>query len=121
MLCPDCGHLFSNQSVTLEQFNVQNQRIQTEQALAKRRAELDSILETQKDTEENSVPIKNKLYPLHNLTLMMSIFLRSCFHQVIHKIEVHQDGFIKIHYNIATLREWAIITGDLIRSPFPFK
>ncbi|MBE9916511.1 hypothetical protein G8C92_21055 [Paenibacillus donghaensis] len=45
--------LFSNQAFTLELFTAQNQRNQAEQqTLAKRKADLESILETQKDTEE---------------------------------------------------------------------
>ncbi|WP_143804329.1 hypothetical protein NYE24_23940 [Paenibacillus sp. FSL H7-0350] len=45
--------LFSNQALTLDAFTVQNERIQSEQqGIMKRKVELESILEMQKDTEE---------------------------------------------------------------------
>lgn len=94
--------LFSNQALTLEQFTAQNQRNQEEQqALAKRKAELESVLETQKDTEEQFRAFQKKIALFAQLDIDDEQVLKQLLHQVIQKIEVHQDGTIKIHYNIA--------------------
>lgn len=93
--------LFSNQALTLEQFNAQNQRNQAEQqTLAKRKAELESVLETQKDTEEQFRAFQKKIALFAQLDIEDEQVLKQLLHQVIEKIEVHQDGSIKIHYNI---------------------
>ncbi|NIK24990.1 hypothetical protein [Paenibacillus lupini] len=64
--------LFSNQALTLDAFTVQNHRILAEQeALAKRKVELDSILEAQKDTEEQFRVFQKQTRYLLNLILMM--------------------------------------------------
>ncbi|WP_256719008.1 recombinase family protein [Paenibacillus odorifer] len=94
--------LFSNQALTLEQFTAQNQRNQEEQqALAERKAELESVLETQKDTEEQFRAFQKKIALFAQLDIDDEQVLKQLLHQVIQKIEVHQDGTIKIHYNIA--------------------
>ncbi|AWB46798.1 recombinase family protein [Paenibacillus sp. CAA11] len=94
--------LFSNQALTLEQFNAQNQRNQAEQhTLAKRKAELESVIETQKDTEEQFRAFQKKIALFAQLDIDDEQVLKQLLHQVIEKIEVHQDGSIKIHYSIA--------------------
>ncbi|MCM3703134.1 hypothetical protein [Paenibacillus macerans] len=75
--------LFSNQALTLEQFNAQNQRNQEEQF---RSFQKKIALFAQLDIDDEQV-------------------LKQLLHQVIEKIEVHQDGSIKIHYNIAHPQE----------------
>lgn len=94
--------LFSNQAITLEQFTAQNQRNQAEQqVLAKRKTELESVLETQKDTEEQFRAFQKKIALFAQLDIDDEQVLKQLLHQVIQKIEVHQNGSIKIHYNIA--------------------
>ncbi|MGE7273578.1 recombinase family protein [Brevibacillus panacihumi] len=95
--------LFSNQAVTLELFTAQNERIQTEQqAIAKRKAELESILEAQKDTEEQFRAFQKQIASFTRLDIDDEQVLKQLLHQVIQKIEVNQDGSIRrIHYNIA--------------------
>lgn len=94
--------LFSIQAVTIEQFTAQNQRIQTEQqALAKRKTELEAILETQKDTEEQFRAFQKQITLFAQLDIDDEQVLKQLLHQVIQKIEIHQDGSIKIHYHIA--------------------
>lgn len=95
--------LFSTQAVTLEQLTAQNQRIQTEQqALVKRKTELESVLETQKDTEEPFRAFQKQIASFTRLDIDNEQVIKQLLHQVIQKIEVNQDGSIRrIHYNIA--------------------
>jgi site-specific DNA recombinase len=94
--------LFSNKAVTIEQFTAQNQRIQTEQqTLVIRKIELESILETQKDTEQLFRAFQKQITLFAQLDIDDEQVLKQLLHQVIHKIEIHQDGSIKIDYNLA--------------------
>lgn len=94
--------LFSNQRLSIEQFTAQNDRILSEQqALTKRKVELETILETQKDTEEQFRAFQKQITLFAQLNIDDENVLKQLLHQVIQKIEVHQDGSIKIHYNIA--------------------
>jgi DNA invertase Pin-like site-specific DNA recombinase len=94
--------LFSNQALTLELFTVQNQRIQSEQqTLTRRKVELESILETQKDTEEQFRAFQKQIALFAQLDIDDEQVLKQLLHQVIQKIEVDEVGSIKIHYNIA--------------------
>lgn len=115
--------LFSNQRLSIEQFTAQNDRILSEQqALTKRKVELETILETQKDTEEQFRAFQKQITLFAQLNIDDENVLKQLLHQVIQKIEVHQDGSIKIHYNIAhPTGNGRIIAGGLIGSPFPFK
>jgi hypothetical protein len=102
--------LFSNQVLTLDAFTVQNHRIHAE-ALAKRKVELDSILEAQKDTEEQFRAFQKQIALFAKLDIDDEQVLKQLLHQVIDKIEVHQDGTIKIHYNIAQPQ----VLGELLQ------
>jgi len=62
---------------------------------------LESVLETQKDTEEQFRAFQKKIALFAQLDIDDEQVLKQLLHQVIEKIEVHQDGSIKIHYNIA--------------------
>lgn len=94
--------LFSSQAVNLEQFTAQNERILSEQqALTKWKVELETILETQKDTEEQFRAFQKQIALFTQLNIDDEQVLKQLLHQVIQKIEVHQEGSIKIHYNIA--------------------
>ncbi|BBH22545.1 hypothetical protein Back11_38900 [Paenibacillus baekrokdamisoli] len=104
--------LFSNQALTLGAFTVQNHRIHAEQeALAKRKVELDSILEAQKDTEEQFRAFQKQIALFAKLDIDDEQVLKQLLHQVIDKIKVHQDGTIKIHYNIAQPQ----VLGELLQ------
>ncbi|MFF2910268.1 hypothetical protein [Paenibacillus sp. NPDC057934] len=70
-------------------------------ALAKRKAELESVLKTQKDTEEQFRAFQKLIALFAQLDIDDEQVLKHLLCQVIQKIEVHEDGSIKIHYNIA--------------------
>ncbi|MDP9702202.1 hypothetical protein J2T16_005179 [Paenibacillus intestini] len=64
--------------------------------------ELESILETQKDTEQQFRAFQKQIASFARLDIDDGQVLKQLLHQVIQKIEVNQDGSIKrIHYNIA--------------------
>ncbi|PSK09222.1 hypothetical protein C7R92_16120 [Brevibacillus porteri] len=63
------------------------------------------MLETQKDTEEQFRAFQKKIALFAQLDIDDEQVLKQLLHHVIEKIEVHQDGSIKIHYNIAHPQE----------------
>ncbi|WP_036739607.1 MULTISPECIES: hypothetical protein [unclassified Paenibacillus] len=71
---------------------------------------MESVLETQKDTEEQFRAFQKKIALFAQLDIDDEQVLKQLLHQVIQKIEVHQDGTIKIHYNIAHPQ----VMGDLL-------
>lgn len=62
---------------------------------------MESVLETQKDTEEQFRAFQKKITLFAQLDIDDEQVLKQLLHQVIEKIEVRQDGTIKINYNIA--------------------
>jgi site-specific DNA recombinase len=104
--------LYSNQAVTIEQFTTQNQRIQTEQQeRVKRKVELELILDAQKDTEEQYRAFQKQVAMFAQLDIEDEQVLKQLLHRVIHKIEVHQDGSIKIDYNLTKPQ----VMGDFLQ------
>ncbi|WP_047155036.1 recombinase family protein [Aneurinibacillus tyrosinisolvens] len=94
-------HLYTDSIVTKEQFRLENEKIQTQQErLNKRKLELESILEKEKDTEQQFRAFQKLVDRFTQLDINDEQVLRQMLQQLINKIEVHEDGSLKIYYNI---------------------
>ncbi|NRF95398.1 hypothetical protein HQN89_31480 [Paenibacillus frigoriresistens] len=83
--------LYSNQAVTIKQFTAKINR-----HFVKRKVELELILETQKDTEEQFRAFQKQVALFAQLDIDDEHVLKQLFDQVIQKIKIHSDGSIKI-------------------------
>lgn len=93
--------LYSQKAVNIEQFTVQNERIQAEQGkLAKQKAELESQQEAKKNTDDHLRAFKRQIDKFARLDIEDDRVMKQLLQTLIHKIEVNKDGSIKIHYNI---------------------
>ncbi len=88
--------------ITIEQFKAQNERIaQQQKELATKRAELQSALATRKDTTEELQFFKKEVERFANLDIDNEQVLKQVLQRLINKIEVFEEGKIKIHYNLS--------------------
>ncbi|OIK08921.1 recombinase family protein [Bacillus sp. MUM 13] len=88
--------------ITVDQFKSQNERIaQQQQELANKEVELNSALEIKKDTSEQLQVFKNEIARFLNLDIDDSKVLKQVLQRLINKIEVFEEGKIKIHYNLS--------------------
>jgi site-specific DNA recombinase len=88
--------------ITIEQFKAQNERIaQQQKELAAKKAELQSALSTRKDTAEELPFFKKEVERFANLDIDDEQVLKQILQRLINKIEVYEEGKIKIHYNLS--------------------
>lgn len=88
--------------ITIEQFKAQNERIaQQQQELANKKNELQSALETRKDTTEQLQIFKYEVERFINLDIDDENVLKQVLQRLISKIEVFEGEKIKIHYNLS--------------------
>ncbi|WP_456289287.1 recombinase zinc beta ribbon domain-containing protein [Paenibacillus sp. AK002] len=93
--------LYAQKDVSIEQFAVQNERIQAEQGrLAKQKAEIESQQEAKKNTDDHLRAFKRQIDKFARLYKEDDRVMKQLLQTLIQKIEVHEDGSIKIHYNI---------------------
>ncbi|MGM0712529.1 recombinase family protein [Brevibacillus parabrevis] len=93
--------LYAQKAVSIEQFTIQNERIQGEQSkLAKQKAQLESQQEAKKHTDDHLRAFKRQIDKFARLDIEDERVMKQLLQTLIHKIEVHKDGSIKIHYNI---------------------
>ncbi|WP_245233387.1 recombinase family protein [Paenibacillus maysiensis] len=95
--------LYSEKVIGIVQFKAQNEHIQAEQGrLSQRKAEIESLLETKKDTEEQLRAFRKQISRFTELDIDDEQVLKLVLQRLIQKIEVNEDGSIKaIHYNIS--------------------
>ncbi|WP_235941253.1 recombinase family protein [Paenibacillus puerhi] len=95
--------LYTEKVIDIAQFKVQNEHIQFEQGrLSQRKAEIESLLETKKDTEEQLRAFRKQISRFTKLDIDDEQVLKQVLQRLIQKIEVNDDGSIKaIHYNIS--------------------
>jgi ribosomal protein L9 len=93
--------LYSQKAISIEQFTAQNERVQAEQGnLAKQKAELETKTESKKDTEDHLRAFKRQIDKFAKLDIEDDRIMKQLLHTLIHKLEVSEDGSIKINYNI---------------------
>ncbi|MCI1693314.1 recombinase family protein [Aneurinibacillus aneurinilyticus] len=93
--------LYTDKAIDIVQFKAQNEHIQSEQSqLSTRKAELESMLENQKDTEQQLRAFKKQVDRFAQLNIDDEQVLKQVLQKLIHKIEVHENGALTIHYNI---------------------
>jgi DNA invertase Pin-like site-specific DNA recombinase len=89
-------------AITTEQFKQQNERIsKQQQALANKKAELKSALESRKDFNEQLQAFMKEVERFIKLDIDDEQVLKQVLQRLIHKIEVFEGGKIKIHYNLS--------------------
>jgi len=89
--------------ITIEQFKTQNDRIaQQQQDLSNKKAEIQSKLETKKDTSEQLQAFKHEVERFLDLDIDDEKVLRQILQRLISKIDVFEEGTIKIHYNLSS-------------------
>lgn len=95
--------LYSEKVIGILQFKAQNEHIQAEQGrLSQRKAEIESLLETKKDTEEQLRAFRKQISRFTELDIDDEQVLKQVLQKLIQKIEVNEDESIKaIHYNIS--------------------
>lgn len=94
--------LFQQKAIGIEQFKAANDNIQAEQSrLTARKAELETLIESRKDTERYLHDFQRQVSKIAKLDFDNEQVLKVIIQKLIHKIEVHADGSIKIIYNIA--------------------
>lgn len=95
--------LYTEKIIDIVQFKVQNEHIQVEQGrLSQKKAEIECLLETEKDTEEQLRAFRKQISRFTKLDIDDEQVLKQVLQRLIHKIEVSEDGSIKaIHYNIS--------------------
>lgn len=88
--------------ITIEQFKAQNEQIaQQQKELAVKKAELLSALSTRKDTTEELQFFKKEVEHFANLDIDDEQVLKQVLQRLINKIEVYEEGKVKIHYNLS--------------------
>lgn len=93
--------LYTDKAIDIVQFKAQNEHIQSEQTqLSTRKTELESMLGNQKDTEQQLRVFKKQVDRFAQLDIDDEQVLKQVLQKLIHKIEVHEDGSLTIHYNI---------------------
>lgn len=93
--------LYTQKAISIEQFTTQNERIQFEQErLNKQKAELEIKRESKKDTDDHLRAFKRQIDKFARLDIEDDRVMKQLLQTLIHKLEVHMDGSIKIHYNI---------------------
>ncbi|KZE67269.1 recombinase [Paenibacillus jamilae] len=95
--------LYTEKIIDIVQFKAQNEHIQVEQGrLSQKKAEIECLLETEKDTEEQLRAFRKQISRFTRLDIDDEQVLKQVLQRLIHKIEVSEDGSIKaIHYNIS--------------------
>lgn len=94
--------LFQQKAIGIEQFKATNDNVQAEQSrLTARKAELETLIESRKDTERYLHDFQRQVSKIAKLDIDNEQVLKHIIQKLIHKIEVHADGSIKIIYNIA--------------------
>jgi site-specific DNA recombinase len=89
-------------AITSEQFKHQNERIsQQQQELANKKAELLSALEAKKNFSEQLQFFRKEVERFINLDIDDQQVLKQVLQRLIEKIEVFEDGKIKIYYNLS--------------------
>ncbi|PGK47532.1 hypothetical protein CN907_01570 [Bacillus anthracis] len=87
--------------ITIGQFKAQNERItQQQNELAVKKADLQSALSTRKDTAEELQFFKKEVERFANLDIDDEQVLKQVLQRLINKIEVYEEGKIKILYNL---------------------
>lgn len=94
--------LYSEKVIDIVQFKAQNEHIQEEQTrLTQKKAEIESLLETKKDMDEQLHAFRKQIARFAKLDIDDEQVLKQVLQRLIQKIEVNEDGTIKaIHYNI---------------------
>lgn len=94
--------LFQQKAISIEQFKSANDNIQAEQSrLTARKVELETLIDSKKDTDRNLQNFQRQINKIAKLDIDNEQVLKHIIQRLIHKIEVHADDSIKIHYNIA--------------------
>ncbi|WP_243895982.1 hypothetical protein [Paenibacillus sp. F411] len=95
--------LYTEKIIDIVQFKVQNEHIQVEQGrLSRKKAEIECLLETEKNTEEQLRAFRKQISRFTKLDIDDEQVLKQVIQRLIHKIEVSEDGSIKaINYNIS--------------------
>jgi selenocysteine-specific translation elongation factor len=94
--------LHAEGAINTEQFKHQNERIAHQlQELANKKAEIQSGLETRKDITEQLQAFKKEVERFANLDIDDEQVLKQVLQRLINKIEVYEEGKIKIHYNLS--------------------
>ncbi|MBD8027604.1 hypothetical protein H9636_13175 [Ureibacillus sp. Re31] len=88
--------------ITIEQFKAQNEQIaQQQKELAVKKFELLSALSTRKDTTEELQFFKKEVEHFANLDIDDKQVLKQVLQRLINKIEVYEEGKVKIHHNLS--------------------
>lgn len=92
--------MYNDGDFTKEEWRVQNDVIRDEQqTLSNRKVELQVLLNKEKDTDSNFRAFEKQINNLIQLNIENEQILKQILHKLIHKIEVHEDSSVKIHFN----------------------
>ncbi|KEF36932.1 site-specific recombinase, DNA invertase Pin [Schinkia azotoformans MEV2011] len=94
--------LHADGAMTTEMFKQQSERISIQlQELANKKVDLQSALATKKDNSEQLQAFKKEVERFSNLDIEDENVLKQVLQRLINKIEVFEEGKIKIHYNLS--------------------
>lgn len=94
--------LHADGAMTTDMFKQQSERISIQlQDLANRKAHLQSALATKKDNTEQLQAFKKEVERFSELDIEDESILKQVLQRLINKIEVYEEGKIKIHYNLS--------------------
>lgn len=94
--------LHADGAMTTEMFKQQSERISIQlQELANRKVDLQSALATKKDNSEQLQAFKKEVERFSKLDIKDDNVLKQVLQRLINKIEVFEEGKIKIHYNLS--------------------
>lgn len=87
--------------INTDKFKAQNERIALQQReLSTKKVELQSALETKKDTDIRKQAFRREVERFANLDIDDEQVLKQVLQRLFDKIEVFEGGRIKIHYNL---------------------
>ncbi|KGA95807.1 recombinase [Alkalihalobacillus alcalophilus ATCC 27647 = CGMCC 1.3604] len=94
--------LHADGAMTTEMFKQQSERISIQlQELANRKAHLQTVLATKKDNTEQLQAFKKEVERFSDLDIEDENILKQVLQRLINKVEVFEEGKIKIHYNLS--------------------
>lgn len=94
--------LHADGAMTKEMFKQQSERISIQlQELANRKVNLQSALATKKDNTEQLQAFKKEVERFSDLDIEDENILKQVLQRLINKIEILEEGKIKIHYNLS--------------------